>query len=246
MVFGANKKTVSGPRGEELPPPNEGLPDSGTRSGLCPRCGKQSSFDLAGSLPVTFDLTMFAVLQDGRREPLVSDQVSALICRHCHQGVVVVEEELIGGVARRDGGRSGEISHRGIHWWPLPQAKQSPDVPAEIASAFSEAATALSARCPRASAVMARRTLEAVTADQGQASGSLHERLKALASSGVLLPTLSDWASEVRLIGNAGAHYDPIETVSQEDAQQLLSFVQELLRYLYELPAELGRRRGSL
>jgi hypothetical protein len=41
-----------------------------------------------------------------------------------------------------------------------------------------------------------------------------------------------------------GAHFDPIETVSKEDAQQLLSFVRELLRFLYELPAELARRRA--
>jgi hypothetical protein len=93
---------------------------------------------------------------------------------------------------------------------------------------------------------MARRALEAVAVDQGQTSGSLYERLAALASAGILLPTLADWATEVRLIGNAGAHFDPLETVTRHDAEQLLSFLQELLRYLYEMPAELARRRGSV
>jgi len=244
-MFGSSRKTVSGPRGEELPEPNEGLPDSSTPSGLCPRCGKQSSFDVIGSLPVTFDLTMFAMRPDGAKEPLVSDRVSSLICRHCHQGVVVVEEELIGGTPRREGGHSGAVSQRGFHWWPLPEAKQSPDVPPEIASAFAEAATALAANCPRASAVMARRTLEAITIDQGVTTGTLYERLKTLASSGTLLATLADWSKEVRLIGNVGAHFDPIVTVSLDDARHLVAFVQELLRYLYELPAELNQRRGT-
>jgi hypothetical protein len=91
---------------------------------------------------------------------------------------------------------------------------------------------------------MARRTLEAITAKEGETSGVLAERLKNLATKGVLQPTLAAWAKEVRLVGNAGAHFDPINTVSSQDAKELVSFVRELLRYLYELPAELARRKG--
>lgn len=90
---------------------------------------------------------------------------------------------------------------------------------------------------------MARRTLEAVTVDKGASGKTLFERLNNMAASGVLPPTLADWAKEVRLVGNTGAHFDPITTVSKEDSAQLISFVRELLKYLYELPAELARRR---
>jgi hypothetical protein len=68
-------------------------------------------------------------------------------------------------------------------------------------------------------------------------------RLKNLAARGLLLPTLADWAKEVRLVGNIGAHFDPMDTVSKDDAEKLNTFVRELLRYLYELPAELARRK---
>jgi hypothetical protein len=91
---------------------------------------------------------------------------------------------------------------------------------------------------------MARRTLEAVTVDKGETAGTLAQRLNALHEKGDLHPSLSEWIKEVRLIGNVGAYFDPIQRVSVSDARQLVSFVRELLRYIYELPAELARRRS--
>ncbi len=55
MFLRGTKEPRRGRRDEPLPEPNEGLPDSHRPSGLCPRCGKQSSFEVAGSLPVSFD-----------------------------------------------------------------------------------------------------------------------------------------------------------------------------------------------
>ena len=173
------------------------------------------------------------------------DQTSVLHCRNCHQGVVVVEEQRIGDRSWRKGKeeRAGEITWRGIHWWPAAETHVSTDVPTQIAEVFQEAVQAQHAGCPRAAAVMARRTLEEITVDRGEVKGPLVERLENLASKGVLLPTLADWSKEVRLVGNAGAHFDPINSVKAKDAEDLISFVRELLRYLYDLPADLARRR---
>ena len=90
---------------------------------------------------------------------------------------------------------------------------------------------------------MARRTLEAVADHQNATGGTLATRLESLATSGTLHPTLGEWAREVRLVGNRGAHFDPIQDVSLTDARDLVGFVRELLKYLYELPAQLSRRR---
>jgi hypothetical protein len=244
--FGKREPKPKGPRGELLPQENEGLPDSQRPSGLCPRCGKQSSFEIKGHLPVTFDYEMTAVTLGGVATESPIDRVTSLICRHCEQGVAVIEEKRVGdepGSQQRSGGAN---CYRGIHWWPLPDAKLSPDIPNEIAGAFAEAVRTLAANCPRASAVMARRTLEAITVDQGETKGGLADRLHALGVKGVLHPILAEWAKEVRLAGNVGAHFDPIEQVTPEDAQQLLNFIRELLKYLYELPAELNRRRSPM
>lgn len=123
--------------------------------------------------------------------------------------------------------------------------QMSKDIPSEIAGTFIEATSALFADCPRASAVMARRTLEAITADQGETQGTLFDRIRKLVTRGVLQPALADWAHEVRLVGNAGAHFDPINQVSMDDARELVNFIRDLLRYLYEIPADLSRRRSS-
>ena len=245
-MFGAKKRSV-GKTGEKLPEKHEGLPDSMRPHGLCPRCQKQSSFDVAGAQPVTFDPDQILVERGGAGAPIAVDQVSILYCRNCKQGIVVVEEQCIADRSWREprvGRGGGAITWRGLHWWPAADAQVSIDVPVQISEVFQEAVRAVHAECPRASAVMARRTLEAITVDKGETTGVLAERLKKLAASGVLLPTLADWAKEVRLVGNTGAHFDPIDSVTKKDAEQLIAFVRELLRYLYELPAELVRRKG--
>jgi hypothetical protein len=244
-MFGGTKRSV-GNTGEKLPQKHEGLPDSTFPYGLCPRCQKQSSFEVVGTQAVTFDPELIAVGRSEAPARVHVDQVAILYCRNCDQGVVVIEEQCVADRSWREGrAGGGAITWRGFHWWPTPDVHTSPDVPIAIADAFQEAVRSLHANCPRASVVMARRTLEAITDDQGQATGVLADRLKALAANGVLLPTLADWAKEVRLVGNTGAHFDPINPASKEDAQQLVAFVRELLRYLYELPAELKRRRST-
>ncbi|NQX63746.1 DUF4145 domain-containing protein [Paenibacillus qinlingensis] len=246
MLFWRQKEGKEiGKRNEELPIPHEGLPDSYRPRGLCPRCGKQSSFETAGSLPVTFD---GGVLQrpNGERMATHSDRVISLICRHCNQGVVVIEEEWVGDLPKHKQSSGGTVTYRGIYWWPLPESNLSQDIPSEIADIFSEGVRALFADCPRASVVMLRRTLEAITVDKGESEGTLHKRLQKLTDNGALHPSLTEWVKEVRLAGNIGAHYDPVENITVDAVKELQKFVRELLRYLYEIPADLDRRRKGL
>jgi len=242
--FKDKRKTRKGIRGKELPEIHEGLPDSERPSGLCPHCGKQSSFDHAGSLPATFD-SGFTIDYRGKKEPVFLERVSSLICRHCNHGVVVVEEKWIEDSPTRESTGSGTISWRGVHWWPIPEANLSTDILEDVAGVVGEAAGALYANCPLTSDVMSRRALEAICADKGETSGVLADRLNALKTKDILQPTLADWAKEGRLIGNFGAHFDPMKTVTMDDAKQLMSFLRELMKYLYELSAELERKRSE-
>ncbi len=238
------RNVAKGKRDEPLPAPHDGPPDSEHPSGLCPRCHKQSSFELLGSIPLTFDGGRL-LDHNGGATHTHSERSSVLICRHCNQGVSVLEEQWVGdhrSVERKGG---GPISWRGFQWWPLAGHLVHEAVPSEVGEAFNEALTSLAANCPRACVVMARRTLEAITAEKGQTSGPLAQRLERLASASVLHPTLSEWAKEVRIMGNLGAHFDPINIVSVDDARHLIKFIQELLNYIYILPSELKKSRGS-
>ena len=90
---------------------------------------------------------------------------------------------------------------------------------------------------------MSRRTLEAITVDKGESEGVLAKRIKNLISKGILDKNLGDWATEVRLIGNSGAHFDPITDVEKEDANQIILFIEELIKYIYVMQAEIARRK---
>jgi hypothetical protein len=243
MFFG-KKKTATGPRGEPLPLENDGPPDSERPSGLCPRCQKQSSFEYINSLPLTFD-GGYIIGRGEPNQPTFNERITLLICRHCNQGVLVLEEQWIGEHKARERKSGGTVAWRGFHWWPLAGARLHKAIPAAIQGAYNEAVLALAANCPRAAAVMARRTLEAVTVDKGETTGTLVQRLNALSSKGLLHPSLAEWVKEVRLVGNVGAHYDPIDTVAVSDAEQLINFIHELLNYLYVLPWELDARRSA-
>jgi hypothetical protein len=56
-----------------------------------------------------------------------------------------------------------------------------------------------------------------------------------------------EWADHIRLLGNAGAHSgaDGLETVSEDEAREVVRFLDELLRWLYELPAETAAARAA-
>ena len=236
------KNVVKGPRNESLPLTHDGLPDSYKPNGLCPRCGKQSSFEMIGEIPVTYS-DFVSEAPNGKHKPHYYDRVISMRCRHCNQCVVVIEEEWTNDQPSRLAKSGGIVSFRGIHWWPLPYSKPSSDIPQEIADVYVEAMTTYYAQAPRATAVMLRITLEAITVKFDEKQGVLSIRLKNMAQKGILQPQLAEWAKEIRLIGNVGGHFDPAESVSMDEAKQLLSFTEELLKYLFELPAELERLR---
>jgi hypothetical protein len=238
-MFGLWKR--KGKSGEPLPEAHDGPPDSHRPSGLCPRCDKQSSFEVLGSLPVTFD---GGVMQPAIGDPYrtYDERATGFLCRHCNQGFVVVESEWRGGTLKRDHPNNyGEVTWRGHHWWPVPGTILHDSVPVSVRSAFDEACKCLASDCPRAGAAMARCALEGIVVDQGETKGLLVARLKNLADRGKLLSTLADWSKEVRLIGNDAVH-DLTADVSMEDARQLVDFIRELTKYLYVLPDELKKR----
>jgi len=99
---------------------------------------------------------------------------------------------------------------------------------------------------------MFRRSLEAVVRERGSAApvkamedprGSLYAGLKAMADEHTLDATLAGWAKEIRLAGNAGGHFDPLDDVAMDEATEMSKLIRNLFTFLYEAPARLARSR---
>jgi hypothetical protein len=169
-----------------------------------------------------------------------TEQVAVLECMGCRQCTVVVERDV--------SAPGSGLRVMGLHWWPAPGAADlDPDVPEPVASAFSEGMRALSANCPRAAAVMFRGMLTAVVRDRGsevaQQTANLYQQLKVMEQEGTLHPSLVEWAAEIRLVGNAGAHFDELAPVDQAEAAALARLCRHLLTVVYETPARIRRAK---
>lgn len=160
-----------------MPQDHDGLPDSNTPYGLCPRCDKQSSFDILGSLPATFD-NGYIVSQGGQNRRTLIYQVTSMECRNCHQPVIEIEQEYVGDFPYNMNHSSGCINYRGLFWWPFQGMNLSSDITEDIQKILQESKITLSAQCYRASAVMSTRTLEALTVDKSETEGVLAKRIK--------------------------------------------------------------------
>ena len=159
---------------------------------------------------------------------------------------------MIGDHRQRDGIRGGgHISWRGIHWWPPPGATDLDlAIPEKLRDGYAEAMRALSAKAPRGAVVLLRRAVEGVVRDRGGIAAvktlddkTLAAALKVMAEEGTLDGSLAEWAAEIRLTANVGAHFDPTDDVDDAEAEDLARLTRQLLHYLYELPAQLKRAR---
>lgn len=98
--------------------------------------------------------------------------------------------------------------------------------------------------CEEPAATMFRRALDLGLKEAFPAmSGNLAPKIKKLAETGVVPLALADWADEVRIIGNDGAH--DIEGCSYEDAVAARDLVDAVLRYLFSLPRLIESRRAK-
>jgi hypothetical protein len=241
---------------ENLPPHNPDTPpDSHDPAGSCPRCGRVSNFSIEATVPVTFSVGGYVVTGYGAQERIDVQRASVLECSGCHERVVVIEDKYVGNQreAKADGFTTGgTINYRGIWWWPPPGvADLDASIPNEIADAYREGVRAMWAQAPRAAAVMFRRTLEAIVkisgspAAQTAAKQNLASGLTVMADEGALDRNLAEWAKEIRVVANSGAHFDLVDDVTPEEAENLSRLLRGLFQYLYEMPARISRSRTS-
>lgn len=153
-------------------------------------------------------------------------------------------------IARRWSGTQDPLAwlagKKNAEWKPQPfrplVVKTFPDVPAEIAQAASEAHRCMQVS-GRAAVLMARSVIEATAKDKGVTRGSLIEKIDALGH--LVRPHVRDGAHEIRLLGNDMAHGDFAQDVSREDANLVLTLMNEVLDDVYQSPARVQQAQQA-
>lgn len=97
----------------------------------------------------------------------------------------------------------------------------------------------------RAAAILARAVIEATAKDKGITTGRLVQKIDAMYDARLIREDVRDGAHEVRYLGNDIAHGDFVEPVSKEDADLVLTLMDEVLEEVFQSPARVKRRRDN-
>ena len=126
-----------------------------------------------------------------------------------------------------------------VRVYPAPR-KASWSWPADIRASFEETVAVLAARAYTATAVICRRTLEGVCVNQGAQGGKLQAKFADLKEKGIIDQRLYEWADSLRDAGNGAAH-DVDQTVTAEDARDLVDLTEAVLQYVFTFEQKYNR-----
>src|SRR6516162_257460 len=129
--------------------------------------------------------------------------------------------------------------------WPIGKAKPLDNWPDDVQRFWSQAHESLGIKNWDAAAVMARSAVQATMRDKGAVGKDLYGEIEDLAAKGSLPPLMKEWSHEVRVLGNESAHPKPgTPPPTQEDARDIVQFLDSLLLYLYEYPKRISDYRA--
>lgn len=212
----------------------------------CPRCDKKH---------ITFDVKGFVVLNE-KEYGWRHFAEAFCLCRHCGRTTTFRVAQLKPEHAVIFAHGQWQNDHKSLNSFVdverfislRDRSVHSPPehVPPEIASAFEQGATCISVECWDAAGAMFRKGLDLATApllpsDEADGPNSktrrdLGLRLPWLFNNGKLSADLKGLANCIREDGNDAAHS---QTLSEEDALDLLEFTRALLERLYTEPGKL-------
>ncbi|WP_328533683.1 DUF4145 domain-containing protein [Micromonospora zamorensis] len=110
-------------------------------------------------------------------------------------------------------------------------------MPQALREEHNEAKKCFDAKAYTAAAVMVGRTLEGVCAENGIKERALIASLRRMKEGNLIDERLYQWADELRVLRNEGAHYTGSQ-VSREDAADALALSEAMLDYMYVLTAK--------
>jgi hypothetical protein len=113
--------------------------------------------------------------------------------------------------------------------------KPVPHVPKELAALYQEARRCTAASCYTSTVLACRKILMNIAVGEGAKEGqSFLDYVDYLAKKGFVPPNGRHWVDHIRKKGNEANHQ--IALMTQQDAEELITFVEMLLRFIYEFP----------
>ena len=110
-----------------------------------------------------------------------------------------------------------------------------PHVPKELNDLYEEARRCTGENCFTAAVLLCRKMLMNIAVQEGAKEGlKFIEYVNHLSDKGYIPPNGKHWVDHIRTKGNEATH--EIALMNQEDARDLLSFVEMILRFIYEFP----------
>ncbi len=123
------------------------------------------------------------------------------------------------------------------------EVKHLPDD--EVKSLYGEARKCMTVNAYTGAVLCSRKLLMNIAVSKGAAEGlSFLEYVDHLASKGYVPPDGKDWVDHIRQKGNEATHQ--IKIMTKEDAEDLITFVEALLKFIYEYPGIIAERKKAV
>jgi hypothetical protein len=125
---------------------------------------------------------------------------------------------------------------KGIQHPGVPPGNDVRNVPQDVEALYKEARSAVAASAYTAAVLACRKLLMNVAVSKG-ANPNLRfvEYVEHLAAEGYIPPNGRSWVDHIRKKGNEATH--EIQLMTIEDADELITFCEMLLKFVYEFPA---------
>lgn len=115
---------------------------------------------------------------------------------------------------------------------------------ADVNSLYTEARDCTGCNAFTAAVLCCRKLLMNIAISKGAAKDKKFiEYVEFLSEKGFIPPDGKEWVDHIRKKGNEATH--EIAIMKKEDAEELLSFVEMLLKFIYEFPATIKRKSSA-
>ncbi len=129
--------------------------------------------------------------------------------------------------------------------WPIKTNSAPEHWPSAVQRYWVQSQRSLEAENWDAASVMARSALQVALREHKAVGKDLKSEIQDLAEKGILPPLMKEWSNEVRELGNDSAHPKPDQTpTTEEEARDVVEFLDFLLIYLYNLPKQIKDYRN--